>query len=294
MADKKIPDKYIGWPAGSRDLISVMRWLGDETVGNHGHDFIEVAFIAQGSCMHTYNGATIRLIPGDILVISPHEEHSYQIDSKTAIYNCLFYPKALGEDWERLKEMKSIYDFLIVEPFYRCEAGRQEILHLDPTEAAYMESLLNKMLEEQKNRYQGFELVQKSNLVILLCLLGRVWESRFKEPDTVYGGKRDMLAEAIRFIEKNAGEEMTIDSLASMAYLSPGYFRKIFKEVTGLTPIEYINNIRISRACKLLAGGNVTISRTAEIVGINDLNYFSRLFKSLVGCSPSEFKRKSV
>ena len=273
--------------------IKVMCWIGDKPVETHSHEFIEIAFLVYGSCTHIYHGMRTRLIPGDIFIITPNEEHSYAISSKTVIYNCLFYPEALGEEWNKLKAIKNVYDLLIVEPFYRSESGQHEILHLEPANAEYMELLLKKMLEEQGARRFGFEIIIKANLTILICELGRVWDTQLSGSKTLYGGKRDMMAEAIYFIESNLSSEFKVGDVATSVYLSPNHFRKVFKEATGQTPIEYINKVRITKALKFLKNDDMTISRVSELVGINDLNYFSRLFKTQVGCSPSDYKRKS-
>lgn len=290
--DEVIVEGYLKWPAAEDDRIKVMRWVGDEEVGTHRHNFIEAVFLAQGACVHVYHGEKVRLIPGDIFIITPHEDHSYEISSKTVIYNCLFYPEALGEDWANLKQISGIYEFLIVEPFYRPEAGRQEILHLTPEENEAIKSILNGMLTEQENRLEGFELMQKANLIKFLCFLGRVWRKQFSGSGNLYSGRRNMLAEAMAYIEQNMKDDMKIEKLASKAYMSPNYFRKLFKETTGLTPIEYINSLRISKARRLLETGEVAISEAGEAVGINDLNYFSKIFKANTGMTPSEYKRR--
>lgn len=282
----KLKDDYQG-------QIKVMCWTGNKPVETHSHEFIEIAFLVYGSCLHIYHGESSRLIPGDIFIITPHEEHSYEINSKTVIYNCLFFPEALGEDWNKLKSIKSVYDLLIVEPFYRLESEKQEILHLEPANAEYMELLLRKMLEEQNVKRQGFELINKSNLIILLCELGRVWDKQLSGSKTLYSGKRDLLAQALYFIESNLNTDLKVEAVASSVYLSPNHFRRVFKEATGQTPIEYINKIRITKASRILKEESMTVSKAAELVGINDLNYFSRLFKALMGCSPSDYKKMS-
>jgi AraC-like DNA-binding protein/quercetin dioxygenase-like cupin family protein len=292
--DKKMSDaNYLKWPAEPDSSIKVMCWEGDYTIESHKHEYIEIAFMAGGTCSHSYLGSEVRLMPGDLFVITPHEEHAYEINSKTVIYNCLFYPEALGEDWTKLKENKNIYDLLIVEPFYRTEIGRQEILHLTPSDAYRIEALLKRMIEEQENRQENFELIQKSNLVIFLCYMGRIWKNQLMESSKAYRGKRDMLAEAITYIEGNIGDQISIDTLASKIYVSPSYFRKLFKKVTGQSPIDYINEIRISKAKQLLLEENRTVAEIAEMVGITDHNYFSKLFKAATGCSPTEYKKRS-
>lgn len=287
-----IVDKYLQWPASEDDRIKVMYWVGDEQVQTHKHDFIEIAFFAKGTCIHTYQGLDVRLIPGDILVIAPHEEHSYDIADKTVIYNCLFYPDALGEDWDRLKKETGIYDLIVVEPFYRPESGIHEVLHLSAVEADTLKSVLIRMLIEQENRADGFELMQKANLIQFLCLLGREWKRQFGEKSNLYCNKRNMLAAAMEYIEQNIDEDLKIGNLASKAYLSPNHFRRLFKENTGLNPIDYINSLRISKARKLLEEGLMSISEVGISVGIGDQNYFSKIFKSVTGLSPSDYKKK--
>jgi AraC-like DNA-binding protein len=285
-------NNYISWPAKAEDLIEVAQYIGDTPVSLHRHDFIEIVFMAYGSCRHQYHGTELTLIPGDVFIVIPHEEHSYLITSKTVIYNCLFYPEALGEDWKHLKEMGGLYDFLMVEPFYRSELNHQEILHLQPAEVLTIEVLLKQMIAEKQNRQTGFQLALKANLIMLLALLGRSWEKQFSGQPRFFDGKREMLAEALHYIEQNLNRDLKVGELAARVYLSPDYFRKIFRDITGLTPIDYINKIRIAKAIRILDAGKYTISEVAEMVGVNDLNYFSRLFHSIAGCSPSQYLKK--
>lgn len=282
---------YLPWPAEKENRIQVSLYNGNSPVPPHKHDFIEIVFIANGSCIHKYHNSEITLIPGDVFIVTPHEEHWYAINSKTVIYNCLFYPEALGDDWIKVKEISSLYNFLVVEPFYRVETNHQEILHLQPQEVSYMEQVLKSMMEEQGNRYTGYQLAKKANLIMVLTFLGRLWEKQFHTSLHSYNGKREMLAEALKHIEQNISDELKIGDLATRVYLSPHYFRKLFREVTGLTPIEYINKIRISKAAQLLSAQNLSVAEVSEIVGINDVNYFSRLFKAVTGCSPSDFRK---
>lgn len=284
---------YIPWPAEKEEFIKITVYRDNSPVSPHMHDFIEIVFIAQGSCLHRYHSNEIMLIPGDVFVVIPHEIHSYLINSPTVIYNCLFYPEALGTDWSLLKEIDGVNNLLMVEPFYRIEQQKQEILHLNPAESSYFESVLKKMIVEQNNKSSGFNLVQKANLILQISMLGRSWDNQFKESEYYFKEKRNMLADALSYIEKNFGKELKVKQLASKVYMSPDYFRKVFKETTGLLPIDYINKIRMSKASMLLADNQIPVARVAEMVGINDVNYFSRLFKSKFGYSPSDYSKRN-
>ncbi|MFW5789511.1 MAG: helix-turn-helix domain-containing protein, partial [Spirochaetota bacterium] len=70
------------------------------------------------------------------------------------------------------------------------------------------------------------------------------------------------------------------------------YFRRLFKQVTGYTPVNYINRVKIDKAKDLLLSGECNVSEAAEAVGIDNVFYFSRLFKRISSVNPSEYIRR--
>nr|WP_223919452.1 helix-turn-helix transcriptional regulator [Clostridium sporogenes] len=74
-----------------------------------------------------------------------------------------------------------------------------------------------------------------------------------------------------------------------MAHISTYYFCRTFKQMTGKTTTEYINEVRLKRSIKLLKDGNMNITEISINCGFNDVNYFSRLFKKSYGVSPTKF-----
>ncbi|MGN1007844.1 MAG: helix-turn-helix transcriptional regulator, partial [Butyricicoccus sp.] len=73
-------------------------------------------------------------------------------------------------------------------------------------------------------------------------------------------------------------------------HLSPGHFRRIFKHSVGLSPVEYMNRLRIVKSFAYLQDKDLTIADAGAAVGIHDPNYYSRLFKKTIGYSPRYFK----
>jgi AraC family L-rhamnose operon regulatory protein RhaS len=96
----------------------------------------------------------------------------------------------------------------------------------------------------------------------------------------------------LSYIEANITKEEVFDfkTMADQNNVSPNYFRKLFKDFTGLSPVEYINRLRIVKACDQLLKGEESITDVAAGVGIYDSNYFSRMFKQYIGCSPKQYK----
>ena len=86
--------------------------------------------------------------------------------------------------------------------------------------------------------------------------------------------------------------ELMVDELARELALSRSVFFKKLKALTGLAPIEFIREIRINRAAKLIEEGEWSMIEIAEKVGINDSRYFSKCFKHQFGITPTEYRDK--
>ncbi len=95
----------------------------------------------------------------------------------------------------------------------------------------------------------------------------------------------------ILYIENNYMKKISIDKIAKLCLLCPSVFRKRFHEATGMSPIEYKNFLTVSKAAELLRTGEYTIAEAAHEVGIDDVYYFSRLFKKQIGVSPRNYRK---
>ncbi|AZA51697.1 AraC family transcriptional regulator [Chryseobacterium sp. G0201] len=98
---------------------------------------------------------------------------------------------------------------------------------------------------------------------------------------------------AVDYIKKNLHQKLSIDSIAKLAYVSKSNFFKMFKDELGTSPNEFILQERINRAKELLASQN-SIKETAYQTGFSDTNYFTRVFKQLVGVTPKSYQDKVI
>ena len=92
-------------------------------------------------------------------------------------------------------------------------------------------------------------------------------------------------------MDRNYTIPVTLDQLASLTRLSPNYLCMVFRRVVGKTPIQYLNDLRVQHACRLLESGRLNVEEVALSVGIPDANYFSRLFKQKTGFQPRNYVR---
>lgn len=99
---------------------------------------------------------------------------------------------------------------------------------------------------------------------------------------------------SIQFIKENFNKPITLENISASANLSPVYFHRLFKTFSGKTPLEYLNDIRIKNAKKLLLTTNKTVEEIAFSCGFNSQSYFNIFFKKQLGITPMQFKKTAV
>lgn len=96
----------------------------------------------------------------------------------------------------------------------------------------------------------------------------------------------------VQSIQREYAASFRVEELSKRSGLSPAYFRRLFKQVTGYTPVNYVNRVKIDKAKDLLLSGECNVSEAAEAVGFDNVFYFSRLFKRISAVNPSEYIRR--
>jgi len=101
------------------------------------------------------------------------------------------------------------------------------------------------------------------------------------------------ITKSIEYIKQKYALNPTLDEVAGYAGYSPAYFSRIFKEDTGMTFSEFLNDIRIEKSKTLLITTNLSIADISSMLGYNDQSYFCRIFKSITGTTPDRFRKRS-
>lgn len=96
------------------------------------------------------------------------------------------------------------------------------------------------------------------------------------------------------YIRAHYAEELRLEQLSKMVVMSPSAFSRFFKQRTGKTLAEFIVDIRLGHAARMLIDTITPVSEVAYICGFNTLSNFNRLFRNRKGCSPSEFRERYV
>ncbi len=99
------------------------------------------------------------------------------------------------------------------------------------------------------------------------------------------------IEKGIRYLQSDEKQELSVEEIAQMCFVTPAYFRKLFREYAGMSPAEYRIHRKIQRAKLIMERSEITVAELAEQLGYEDPSYFCRIFKKIEGISPSVYQK---
>lgn len=262
---------------------------------NHTHDYMQIWYVMNGSCGHRVNQSTYLLTKGCIFMLPPYVSHQIEPLGETnlKIFGCEFSTAFVDESMRSIATGSSRFDMDYLKPFFNLTDTVQPKLSLTDQSMIEAESLFANMLNEYTFERKYYEFSIKIDLMKLLVIIARENANNadrlsYKVSDSY----KENLNEAIDYINNHYSSRIYIDDVCKIAAMSKTYFSHYFKQTTGKTFTEYINNLRIRKAMVLLTETKDTIIEICQACGYNDNSYFNRIFKKETGISPGQYRRK--
>lgn len=252
----------------------------------HTHDFAELVVVCHGRGMHVIDNQRYPVVAGDVFVVRPGDVHGYSDIEGMAICNVVFDPEAfLKSNWD-LCDLPGYHALFHLEPLYRHVHEFKSKLHLSEEKLHYAYQLIARIEEEYIRRAPGFQAMIACHLGLLAGYLSR----QYTEQETPASRELLNLFRVRNHIEENYREPITLDDLAQVAYMSKNSLLRAFSRCYGSSPIHYLIQHRLSKACELLRTRRCTITEAAHEVGFSDSNYFARQFRRAYGISPRDYR----
>lgn len=265
-----------------------MQRLNDQkppnTLLHHYHDCYELYYLYAGERYYFIQDKTYHVTGGSFVMINPYEIH------RTGNLGSFGYDRMLIHFNRALLE-----DYWKVDPtidLYRNLEENIHIISLDPQEQIFVETLLHTMEEEYHHAHrQENSRIKLALIQLLLFLNGRTPGIRNEAPHHI-GTTQKTIFEIVGYINNHYAEALTLESISEKYYLSKFYFSRSFKENTGFSFTQYLNNVRIKEAKRLLITTSLTVNEIGACVGFQSNTHFGRVFRQITGVCPSSYKKE--
>ena len=259
---------------------------GDLTDIRHTHDFSELIIITAGGGEHWINGDTYQVQAGDIFLIQGNTEHYFEKRYKLGMYNIMFDDSYLKDHLRSLRALSGFNAFFLFEPTYRRSHKFKSHLHIPPESMRPLMTKLQEMTEEFAVNRPGSDLMLLAKALEIFVYISREY-SKNQNP---MANSLCRLGELISMLENNYTEHWTLNRISKIASMAPSTLLPVFKKVTGYSPIDYLLQVRLSKAAELLLKTALPISEVALKCGFPDSNYFSRQFRKRYSVSPKNYR----
>ena len=257
---------------------------------DHSHDFTELLVFHGGRGIHRVEEHDYPVTAGDIFVVTGDQTHAIVGRDDLQHTEVHFSPARLRLPGAQLRKLPGYHALFVLEPERRRRGRFVGHLHLGPTRLAEAMQIVHGMQREYEGRAAGYEALLLGRLIELIVFLSREY-SRATSGDAQALLR---LGEVISVLEREYRRTWRLADLAAVARMSRSNLAVVFREATGLTPIQYLIHVRLREAMYLLRGTDRSVTDIAYDVGLSDSNYLARQFRKALGTTPTAYRRADI
>lgn len=279
---KEMPDAHF-----AVDIFLKTDLTRGQKLKTHWHEHMQLYYFITGSALLECNMQRFNVYAQDIVVINSNELH--YMESLTD--DLAFY--VIRVDLPFL--FSNQVDLCQTKYFAPLSQNRITLRNLIRNDAEVLPCVI-KTIDEYTKRQLGFELAVKSSIYHLIVLLLRRHIHKILSSNE-FSSKINSLKrfDAIfKFIAEHYTEKISAKDLAAKANITVFHFCRIFKQLTGKTLTDYINELRLEKSLEYLQKDELNITEIALQCGYEGVNYYSRLFRKYYHTSPTKFRKSNI
>lgn len=277
-----------------------IREYGNDISILHFHNLLEIGYCKDGEGTMVFDEVSVPYQPGMLTVIPKNFPHTTNSEMHTKSY----WEYLFIDPEEILKEAYPDNEIFCEKISKLVNRNEQYFLQGENDELVKLVLLIMEECRERKDYSREY---LKGLLLALVIALSRQEKKQGNVTEDKAAGKTEQVSEksterqggiyaisgALEYIGKHYMEDIRMEKVASCANLSETHFRRLFVEYMNMTPVEYVNLVRIQQACELMQKSHCSMVELAEKVGYTTISTFNRNFRKIIGTSPYQYKKNS-
>ncbi|HIW56908.1 MAG TPA: AraC family transcriptional regulator [Firmicutes bacterium] len=251
---------------------------------SHMHDYYEIYYLMTGTRRYFINHTLYNLEAGDVVLVNKGDLHL-----TTTVSNEKYHERYLMTFNDEFVDIVCSHN-MDKKTFLECFNVKK--IRIPVSKRYAFEALLHKLNAEHNRDDAYSKYLSYSHMSELIIFLDRCINHKIVPFEDI-SVHEERIQHVCKYITNYYNQQITLADISKMAYMSPTYFSKKFKKVTGFGFNEYLNNVRIKMAASMLAETQYSVTEIARFCGYKDSNYFGDVFKKLMGVSPSKYRKNN-
>lgn len=252
---------------------------------NHWHTDFEFSCVTKGKMLYSVNGEECELTAGQMIFVNSAQMHYglWREKGECEFICMIVHP--------------SVFENSAVRGYIEEITGRNTPAYMIFDSTVYNEKTVVELVTKINAAVQsGRERIEAELIGRLYLLLGKISESVRRCGENAYAPdvkKLDAMHRMVGFIQKNYASKLTLEDIAYAGMVCRSGCCEIFRRYLHKTPVEFLNEYRISKSIELLPDASLNMTRIAELCGFNSSSYFTETFTRLIKCTPSEYRKRN-
>jgi AraC-like DNA-binding protein len=254
----------------------------------HWHDHFEIAMVLEGQGSFMFGRRALAAGPGDIFFIDNSQPHVALAEpgGSLRLLLVLFRPELIaGPGCREL-------DLGYLAPFRGDELGASPRIRGTSRLAAEVAQALHELRAIWDRHDPAERHLADATLRLALALVNRHPRSRTTaDAARTASDRREQIRPVLAYVDGHCRDSITLDDVAGLVHVSPSRVRHVFKDVTGVSFKEYVTQVRVAEAKRLLLGTDLSVAEIARGVSYTNLHQFYKVFYRSCAMSPGEYRR---
>ncbi|MCE5225223.1 MAG: AraC family transcriptional regulator [Porphyromonadaceae bacterium] len=262
------------------DVFRFVSFKPFEKFGPHQHVRIEINYVKKGNCILRLENESVCFSENEIMIICSNVKHSFEAGAEGTILMQLEFLPEIFSKFDSSENMTSIG----LTPVTIFSEANHLIKIVNNVRIMRAVQRIVNELNSKNKYYQYLVIMYYAELLILI----------YRHMDEAYLPicTNESLKKAISYLRMNFHTDITMEDVAQQAGIGERYLRKLFAQHLNISPLDYLNQIRINKAIDLLKNTELSVKEICFTCGYKSPQYFSRVFKQQMGISPKEITNR--
>lgn len=252
----------------------------------HTHSYTELIVTLGGTGWQRSGSSLCQLKRGTVVTVPPPLAHQMENMRALDMFVLKFDLNRLVSFQYDLRNDPGFRSLFIQCPPALYKGDTVPPLQLEESQLRHVQGMMDVMYEEFQEKKAGYQVIIRTHLLALTAYLSRC----FLPEHTTVSQKMEKIIPTVVYMEENLHQSIHIQELAQLVYLSPRQYDRVFKEVYGVSPSSYLAELRLNRACQLMADPRFPLGEIWEQCGFTDNPFFYRQFKKRFGVTPKQYR----